>query len=138
MSKSSGNAIELGASEKELREAVMKMYTDPGHLRVSDPGKIQGNVVFSYLRAFDPNEKEVIELEKHYQRGGLGDMVLKRRLAEIMEKELAPIRQARMELDNKTGREFALELLRQGTSMARQQVQEELDKIRKVSGIFRL
>ena len=76
MSKSSGNAIELGASEKELREAVMKMYTDPGHLRVSDPGKIQGNVVFSYLRAFDPNEKEVIELEKHYQRGGLGDMVL--------------------------------------------------------------
>lgn len=138
MSKSSGNVIELGASAERLRECVMKMYTDPNHLKVSDPGQVEGNVVFAYLRAFDPKPKEVMELEQHYRRGGLGDMALKRRLAQIMEDELAPIRHRRAELDTEQGREMCLDLLREGSKKAREQAQLVVEQVREVLGVFQL
>ena len=98
MSKSLGNAIYLSDSNDALAQKVKSMYTDPDHLRVTDPGKIEGNVVFSYLDLFDSNAHEVSELKAHYQKGGLGDMVVKKRLLEILEAFIAPIRQRRQEL----------------------------------------
>ncbi len=98
MSKSLGNAIYLSDSSDVLAQKVRGMYTDPEHIRVTDPGKIEGNVVFSYLDVFDPNQAEVEELKAHYQRGGLGDMVVKKRLLEILEAFIAPIRTRRQEL----------------------------------------
>ena len=85
MSKSQGNAITLSATDKEIEDAVNQMYTDPDHLRVSDPGRIEGNVVFTYLDAFDPDREAVADLKEHYRRGGLGDMTLKRRLTSILQ-----------------------------------------------------
>ena len=84
MSKSLGNTITLGASEQEIQAAVMQMYTDPHHLRVSDPGQVEGNVVFSYLDAFGRDEALVAQLKQQYQQGGLGDMSIKR----VLESEL--------------------------------------------------
>lgn len=95
MSKSLNNAIYLSDSADTLAQKIKMMYTDPEHLRVSDPGKIEGNMVFTYLDIFDPNADEVAELKAHYQRGGLGDMALKKRLTEVLEALLAPIRQRR-------------------------------------------
>ena len=84
MSKSLGNAIALSATDDEIRRAVKMMYTDSNHLRVSDPGRVEGNVVFTYLDAFDPDKAELDELKAHYRRGGLGDTVLKQRLEAIL------------------------------------------------------
>jgi tryptophanyl-tRNA synthetase len=95
MSKSQGNAIPLSASDSEIEVAVQRMYTDPGHLRASDPGRVEGNVVFTYLDAFDPDVEAVADLKAQYRRGGLGDMVLKRRLTGILQAILAPIRERR-------------------------------------------
>lgn len=95
MSKSLGNAIYLSDSADLIAEKVMKMYTDPDHIHVNDPGKVEGNVVFSYLDIFDPNIDEVAELKAHYRRGGLGDVVLKRRLITVLNTLLAPIRDRR-------------------------------------------
>jgi len=98
MSKSMGNAIFLSDSADEVAKKVMLMYTDPDHVRVSDPGKVEGNVVFTYLDIFDDNKHEVYELKEQYQRGGLGDVMLKRRLIEILNAFLDPIRTRRTEL----------------------------------------
>ena len=95
MSKSLGNAIFLGDSADEITRKVRLMYTDPNHLRVSDPGTVEGNVVFAFLDIFDPNKAEVEELKAHYRRGGLGDGVLKKRLTDILEGMIAPMRQRR-------------------------------------------
>lgn len=97
MSKSLGNAIYLSDSPEEVAAKVMKMYTDPDHIHVADPGKIEGNTVFSYLDLFDPNSAEVEELKAHYQRGGLGDVKVKRRLIEVLNGFLDPIRAKRAE-----------------------------------------
>ncbi len=97
MSKSLGNAIFLSDSPDDIAKKVMQMYTDPDHVRVSDPGKVEGNVVFTYLDIFDANKHEVQELKDHYRRGGLGDVVLKRRLIEILNAFLDPIRARRAE-----------------------------------------
>ena len=94
-SKSLGNAIALGASPDEIRARVRAMYTDPGHLRASDPGQVEGNVVFAHLDAFDPSPDEVEELKARYRRGGLGDAVLKQRLERLLLDLLAPIRERR-------------------------------------------
>src|SRR5690348_416408 len=83
-SKSLGNAIELSASDAEIRAKVNAMYTDPGHVLASDPGRVEGNVVFAYLNAFDDDRDAVAELEAHYRRGGLGDVVVKRRLVDAL------------------------------------------------------
>lgn len=94
-SKSLGNAIGLAASPSDIRDAVMAMYTDPAHIRASDSGRVEGNVVFAYLDAFDPDGDAVADLKAQYRRGGLGDVTLKRRLVGILEELIAPIRDRR-------------------------------------------
>ncbi|MCG2586824.1 tryptophan--tRNA ligase [Massilia sp. TS11] len=117
MSKSLGNSIALGATPDEISKAVKAMYTDPGHLRVDDPGQVEGNVVFAFLDAFDPDPAAVAELKAHYQRGGLGDSVLKRRLDVLLQETLAPIRAAREQYSADRGEVLAM--LRRGTEKAR-------------------
>jgi tryptophanyl-tRNA synthetase len=97
MSKSLNNAIFLSDSADVVSKKVMTMYTDPNHIRVEDPGKVEGNMVFTYLDIFDPNKQEVQSLKEHYQRGGLGDVKLKRRLADVLNVMLDPIRKRRAE-----------------------------------------
>lgn len=113
MSKSLGNAIFLSDSPDVLAQKVRAMYTDPNHLRVSDPGKVEGNPVFSYLDAFDPDTAEVERLKEHYQRGGLGDVVVKKRLLEVLEAFLKPIGQRRNEFAQDPA--FVMKVLKEGT-----------------------
>ncbi|MEP3669702.1 MAG: tryptophan--tRNA ligase, partial [Roseibium sp.] len=98
MSKSLGNALSHSASPDEISKAVRMMFTDPDHLRVSDPGKVEGNVVFTCLDAFDPDQEELTRLKAQYSDGGLGDMVIKKRLDGILQEIIAPIRARRAEL----------------------------------------
>ncbi|HFF4556963.1 TPA: tryptophan--tRNA ligase, partial [Acinetobacter baumannii] len=98
MSKSLGNTIVLNASDKDIKKAVNAMYTDPNHLRIEDPGQVEGNIVFTYLDAFDPNKEEVEELKAHYRRGGLGDGTVKKRLEGVLKELITPIRERREEL----------------------------------------
>ena len=116
-SKSLGNAIPLAATPDEIRALVRAMYTDPGHARASDPGTVEGNVVFAYLDAFDPDRDAVAELKIHYRRGGLGDMTLKRRLEEVLEAIIAPIRERRLALASEPAR--VIDIVREGTARAR-------------------
>jgi tryptophanyl-tRNA synthetase len=97
MSKSLGNAIYLSDAADVVVKKVMSMYTDEKHLRVEDPGNIEGNTVFAYLDIFDPEHSKVEELKLHYQKGGLGDVVLKKRLIEVLNTFLEPIRIKRLE-----------------------------------------
>src|SRR5579859_1928303 len=99
MSKSLGNAITLGSTPDEITQAVKDMYTDPNHLRVSDPGQVEGNVVFTFLDAFEPDVQKVDELKAHYRRGGLGDSVVKRVLNERLQALIEPIRARRREFE---------------------------------------
>ncbi|MDT2023154.1 tryptophan--tRNA ligase [Methylocella sp. CPCC 101449] len=118
MSKSLGNAIALSASDAEIADAVNRMYTDPNHLRVSDPGTVEGNVVFTYLDAFDPDVEAVADLKAHYRRGGLGDVALKRRLEQLLRDLLGPIRERRAVLAR--DRDTVMDILRAGTARARE------------------
>jgi len=118
MSKSQGNAIPLSASNAEIAAAAQRMYTDPNHLRVSDPGQVEGNVVFTYLDAFDPDAEAVAELKADYRRGGLGDMALKRRLTGILQAIVAPIRDRRSELA--ADPDTIMDILRAGAEKGRQ------------------
>jgi len=113
-SKSLGNAIPLSATNDEIRRMVRAMYTDPGHARASDPGRVEGHVVFAHLDALDPDVDAVAELKAHYRRGGLGDMVLKRRLEELLEALIAPMRKRRAELAS--DRAYVRGVLREGTA----------------------
>ena len=114
MSKSQGNALPLSASPDDIKRAVHLMYTDPNHLRASDPGTVEGNVVFTYLDAFDADEAGVAELKAHYRRGGLGDRAVKQRLETVLENLLAPIRERRAECARYP--DYVLDILREGTS----------------------
>jgi tryptophanyl-tRNA synthetase len=105
------------------------MYTDPGHLRVSDPGKVEGNVVFTYLDAFEENTALVDELKAHYRRGGLGDRALKQLLEARLQEVLAPIRQRRQQLAQDP-RQF-IDILRAGTEVARQAAARTLTEVRR-------
>jgi tryptophanyl-tRNA synthetase len=134
MSKSQGNAIPLSATPDEIRDAVRRMYTDPNHLRAADPGTVEGNVVFTYLDAFDEDRTTLEELKARYRRGGLGDVVVKRRLEEILQALLAPIRERRAALEKDPC--HVLDLLRAGTMAAREQTQATLDDIRSGLGLF--
>ncbi|QIG98320.1 tryptophan--tRNA ligase [Bradyrhizobium sp. 6(2017)] len=118
MSKSAGNAIPLSASPDDISSAVRAMFTDPDHLRVADPGKVEGNVVFTYLDAFDDDHHAVEELKAHYRRGGLGDATVKRRLEDILQALIAPIRTRRAELA--TDRDYVADVIRRGTLRARE------------------
>ena len=134
MSKSQGNAILL--EPEAIREAVHRMYTDPNHIRASDPGTVEGNVVFTYLDAFDENEADLAELKTRYRRGGLGDMTVKRRLEAILQRLLAPIRERRAAYASKP--EYVLDVLQEGTKKARAITQSTLVELRSGLGLFRL
>lgn len=134
-SKSLGNAIPLHAEPDEISAAVRAMYTDPGHVRASDPGRVEGNVVFAYLDAFDPDREAVGELKDRYRDGGLGDMVLKKRLDGILQELLAPIRERRRALASDPA--AVLGILEEGTRSARETVAGVLADVRDVLGLRR-
>ncbi|MFC1854806.1 tryptophan--tRNA ligase [Candidatus Dependentiae bacterium] len=116
MGKSLGNAIYLGDSADDISKKVMSMYTDPGHLRVEDPGKVEGNPVFTYLDVFDPDQEEVKKLKEHYARGGLGDVKVKKYLNEVLQTFLAPIRERRETFAKDLG--HIKKILKDGTEKA--------------------
>jgi tryptophanyl-tRNA synthetase len=134
MSKSQGNAIPLSAAPEEIREAVRRMYTDPGHLRAQDPGKVEGNVVFTYLDAFDEDKEAVAELKARYRRGGLGDVTLKQRLDTILQGLLDPIRGRRAAYAR--DRSSVLDILREGTRTARAVTAATLHEVQSALGLF--
>jgi tryptophanyl-tRNA synthetase len=136
MSKSAGNALPLSASSEEIATAVRRMYTDPGHLRASDPGQVEGNVVFTYLDAFDHNRDEVEDLKAQYRRGGLGDVTVKRRLEEQLQALLAPIRKRRAEFAARP--DDVRDVIRDGTLKARELTQATLDEVKSGLGLFQL
>lgn len=129
MSKSLGNAIYLSDSKEEIEKKVMAMYTDPSHIRVEDPGKVEGNVVFAYLDIFDADKVAVAELKARYQKGGLGDVTIKRRLIDVLESVIAPIREKREDLAKNP--EAVMELLKNGTEKARKTAAETLAEVRR-------
>ena len=126
MSKSLGNGIALADSSDCIKGKVMRMYTDPHHIRVADPGQVEGNVVFTYLDAFDPDVAAVSSLKEHYQRGGLGDVALKRRLIEVLNTWLEPIRSRRSQIS----RESVNQVLREGSLRAQARAQGTLDQVK--------
>ncbi|MGO4128316.1 tryptophan--tRNA ligase [Inquilinus sp. YAF38] len=134
-SKSAGNAIDLRDDADTVRAKIRCMYTDPGHLRVEDPGKVEGNVVFAYLDAFDPDPAAVAELKRRYRAGGLPDMAVKCRLEDVLETLLGPIRERRTAFARDLGEVRAI--LRRGTEAARQQAAQVLDSVRGVFGLVR-
>ena len=134
MSKSLGNAIALGASSDEIRRAVRAMYTDERHLNVSDPGRVEGNVVFAFLDAFEPDVGRVAELRAHYRRGGLADSVVKAALEERLQSLLAPIRSERHRLQ--ADRAAVLEILKQGTERARERAVSTMDAVKRALGLM--
>ncbi len=130
-SKSLGNAIFLADTPEEVKRKVFQMYTDPEHLKITDPGKIEGNVVFTYLDAFHPDRLEIEALKEHYQKGGLGDVTIKKLLNSTLENLLIPMRDRRAKLSNDDVRD----ILKEGTKKARAIAQETIDNVRKCMGI---
>jgi tryptophanyl-tRNA synthetase len=133
MSKSLGNTINLGASADEIRQAVKMVYTDPLHLRVEDPGHLEGNVAFIYLDAFDPEKDKLEEMKAHYVRGGLGDSVVKKRLEVVLQELLAPIRARREEYAKDKG--YVMQVLKDGTAAAREVAANTMDEVRSALGL---
>lgn len=138
MSKSLGNCIYLADTEEEVKRKVMSMYTDPDHIRVEDPGKLEGNTVFTYLDAFVreeyfaeylPDYANLDELKDHYKRGGLGDVKVKKFLNNVMQEELAPIREKRKELEKDIP--YVYEVLKKGSLAAESVAAETLDAVKK-------
>jgi tryptophanyl-tRNA synthetase len=136
MSKSAGNAIPLSASPEDISAAVRAMFTDPGHLRVADPGKVEGNVVFIYLDAFDDDHDAVAELKARYRRGGLGDVTVKRRLEDLLQALIAPIRTRRAELA--ANRDHVVDVIRRGTLKAREITERTKRDVMQGLGLFQL
>lgn len=137
MSKSLGNCIYLADTEEEVRKKIMSMFTDPNHLRVEDPGQIEGNPVFIYLDAFSrqehfeqflPDYANLDELKDHYRRGGLGDVKVKKFLNNVMQSELAPIRERRKQWEKNIPAVY--EILRQGSQKAEQVAAQTLADVR--------
>tara|TARA_R110001599_G_scaffold149361_12_gene333214 strand:- start:15751 stop:16752 length:1002 start_codon:yes stop_codon:yes gene_type:complete len=136
MSKSAGNAIRLSASPAEISAAVNAMYTDPNHLKVQDPGQVEGNVVFTYLDAFHTDAEEVEALKAHYRRGGLGDVTLKKRLDGILQTFLEPVRDRRSQLEQDP--DYIRDIVRDGTQKARSLTEQTRSEIYDGLGLFRL
>ena len=142
MSKSLGNCIYLSDTPKEVKKKVNSMYTDPLHLNISDPGHLEGNCPFIYLDAFAtdeqvakyaPDYKSLQELKDHYTRGGLGDGTVKKLLLNVLEEELAPIRERRHQYEQDIPAVF--EILRKGSEEARKVAAETLDEVRRAMRI---
>ena len=137
MSKSLGNCIYLSDTEEEVRQKIMSMYTDPNHIKVSDPGSVEGNAVFTYLDAFSrpehferylPDYKNLDELKEHYQRGCLGDVKVKKFLNNVLQEELEPIRKRREELQKDIP--YVYEVLKKGSEVARETAAQTLHEVR--------
>ena len=142
MSKSLGNCIYLCDEPEVIKQKVMSMYTDPNHIKVSDPGKVEGNTVFTYLDAFCNNEhfakylpeyNNLDELKAHYMRGGLGDVKIKRFLNDIIQEELEPIRTRRKELEKDPQKIF--DMLFAGSDEARKVANANMQKLKQAMGI---
>ena len=138
MSKSLGNCIYLSDEPEDIKKKIMSMYTDPNHLRVQDPGKVEGNPVFVYLDAFSrpehfaeflPEYQNLDELKAHYQRGGLGDVKVKKFLNSVMQAELEPIRTRRKEWEQRLPE--VVEILKQGSAYAEKTAAATLAEVRK-------
>ena len=142
MSKSLNNCIYLKDSEEEIKRKVFSMYTDPNHIKVTDPGNVEGNVVFTYLDVFCKNDsfskylpeyKNLDELKDHYKRGGLGDMKIKKFLNDILQEELRPIRERREKLEKNP--EYVYNVLKEGTRKARIKASETLKEVKEAMKI---
>ncbi|NGX55787.1 MAG: Tryptophan--tRNA ligase 2 [Candidatus Anoxychlamydiales bacterium] len=128
MSKSLNNAIYLSDEADVLVKKVKSMFTDSNHLRVEDPGKVEGNPVFVYLDAFAKDTKKVNEMKEHYQKGGLGDMVCKKYLIEVLEDFLSPIREKRKELEK--DKKYVLDVLLKGSIEAKKTASQTLKEVK--------
>ena len=137
MSKSLGNCIYLSDTEADVKKKVMSMFTDPNHIRIEDPGSLEGNTVFTYLDAFCndqhfeeylPDYKNLDELKEHYQRGGLGDVKVKKFLNNVLQEELEPIRKRREELQKDIP--YVYEVLKKGSEVARETAAQTLHEVR--------
>ena len=128
MSKTLGNCIYLSDDSKTVAAKVKEMYTDPLHLKVSDPGHLEGNVVFTYLDAFCEDTATVAEMKEHYQRGGLGDVKVKKFLTEVLEEVLNPIRERRAEYEKNP--DAVMKILQEGTKVAREKAAEVLARVK--------
>lgn len=126
MSKSLNNAIFLSDDEKTIKEKVFQMYTDPNHLKISDPGKIEGNVVFECLDVFHTNKNELNNLKEQYQKGGLGDTHLKNILFNDINDFLSPTREIREKLNN----DYIIDILNTGTSKIKILAEESIQNIK--------
>jgi tryptophanyl-tRNA synthetase len=134
MSKSLGNAIYLSDDADTVTKKVMSMYTDPNHLRASDPGKVEGNPIFIYLDAFDPDTHKVQELKEHYTRGGLGDVVVKRYLAQVLNAFLDPIRARRKEFA--ADKEAVMRMVLKGTEQVGDIAAMTMQEVRSAMGLL--
>lgn len=133
MSKSLNNAIYLSDEPDVIKNKVMSMYTDPNHIRVEDPGTIENNTVFIYLDAFCNEIDKLQEMKMHYQRGGLGDVKVKKYLNEIIQAELEPIRNRRKEYEKNL--DYVYEVLKEGSNNARKIASNTLRDVRNAIGI---
>lgn len=133
MSKSLNNAIYLSDDADTLRKKVMSMYTDPNHIHVEDPGKVEGNMIFTYLDIFDKDKDKVAELKEQYRAGGLGDVKIKRYLNEVLEAELGPIRARREEFAKDIPAVYAM--LKEGSEKANEVANKTLEEVRRAIGV---
>lgn len=137
MSKSLNNCIYLSESEEDVKKKVMSMYTDPDHIRIEDPGKLEGNTVFTYLDAFSneghfaeylPEYANLEELKDHYKRGGLGDVKVKKFLNKVMQEELSPIRARRKEYEGRLDEVY--DILKKGSEKAKREAARTLSDVK--------
>ncbi len=142
MSKSLGNCIYLSEESEDIKKKVMSMFTDPDHLKITDPGKLEGNTVFTYLDAFCkdehferycPDYKNLDEMKEHYKRGGLGDVKVKKLLNSVLQETLEPIREKRAELSK--DKDYIYEVLKKGTEAARNEAANTLSEVKKAMKI---
>ncbi len=142
MSKSLGNCIYLDDTDEEITKKVMQMYTDPDHIKITDPGKIEGNIVFTYLDVFCKKDsfskylneyKSLDELKSHYQKGGLGDVTIKKFLAKILCEEIAPIREKYNEYKNNL--DYVYDVIKKGTIRANKIANETMNEVKEHMGI---
>jgi tryptophanyl-tRNA synthetase len=131
MSKSLGNCINLSDDADTLKQKVMSMFTDPHHIRVEDPGAVEGNPVFTYLRVFDTDREKLAEMEEHYAQGGLGDVIVKQRLISVLDELLTPMRERRAQYTEAD----ALLILKEGTERAREKAGATLTRVRRAMQI---
>lgn len=133
MSKSLGNGIYLSDDQDTVRRKVMSMYTDPGHIHVNDPGKVEGNTVFQYLDVFGEDKRRIAELKERYQAGGLGDVTVKQYLFEVLDELLSPIRQRRRELAGDLPAVYRV--LLEGSGRANAVAEQTLAEVRQAIGV---